>query len=737
MPNRRITEFPVIQAGDINDKDVLTLVHVFEIDPALRNRKITFEDFRSYLDQYYINTDEVDPFTVGNLLVSGTLTVSGHAKFENTVEFEQSIELAQNITVSGDINTSGNFTVENGIVADTINATSINTVTAEFVSGNFTIATGTTIDFVSGFFDYASGTTITGDFIGAGSGDANFLTVSERIDATSGNFDNLVVNNLVSTGNLNVSGDFDAANINVTGTISGATITGDVGQYTNLTTVNGIFANISGTTITGDLIRWTNATGNYLNTTTGDFGHIFVSGIDATTITGETVQADTLAVRNNASVTGILTGNIINSTVVSGTNGEFINLSGTTITGVSGLFTSIDVLTLTAANLQFSGDQTVSGSFTVLDNLFVSGSGYFASGISVTGEVSGQVVTAQSGNFDAIVTAPTITGGTINADNVNVSGTITGTTVNTTSGHFVTATGTSGLFETITGTSGLFTNVSSTTVSGITADFSTGVFGSGTAAAPSITFTGDKNTGFFVTSGSVSGQPGDVLGIATSGSEQLRINPVGAIGIQGENFGSHGQPLVSRGSGTAPYWSNSLSELTVTGGNINVEAGSIFASTDISGLRISGEVINSLTEVQAASGAFTGTVTGNTFTGITSQVTTGIFNTLASGTTANFVTGIFANVTVSDDFVVADNLTVSGDLSVSGESYFESGLTVRDASFFESGTPATPGIAFIDDPDTGIYTDSPNTVSISVSGAKQVTVSSGTLGTILTIWGNS
>ena len=62
MPNRRITEFPAILAGDINDQDVLTLVHVFEIDPALRNKKLTFEIFRQYLDQYYININEIDPF---------------------------------------------------------------------------------------------------------------------------------------------------------------------------------------------------------------------------------------------------------------------------------------------------------------------------------------------------------------------------------------------------------------------------------------------------------------------------------------------------------------------------------------------------------------------------------------------------------------------------------------------------------------------------------------------------
>ncbi len=53
MPNRRITEFPAILAGDIVDEDILTLVDVFEVDPSLRNKKITFSGFREYLNQYF------------------------------------------------------------------------------------------------------------------------------------------------------------------------------------------------------------------------------------------------------------------------------------------------------------------------------------------------------------------------------------------------------------------------------------------------------------------------------------------------------------------------------------------------------------------------------------------------------------------------------------------------------------------------------------------------------------
>ena len=46
MANRKISQFPTIESVDIANADLLTLVHVFEVDPALRNKKITFSGFK-------------------------------------------------------------------------------------------------------------------------------------------------------------------------------------------------------------------------------------------------------------------------------------------------------------------------------------------------------------------------------------------------------------------------------------------------------------------------------------------------------------------------------------------------------------------------------------------------------------------------------------------------------------------------------------------------------------------
>lgn len=812
MANRKISQFPTIESVDIANADLLTLVHVFEVDPALRNKKITFSGFKSYLDQYYINVGE-DP-TYNNITITGNLGVSGNTSL-NTLSVSGSSDF-QAVIVGGDLTTSGSFSVTGTITGSQIEVNNVVTSFLETTSGNFITLTGKTVDFASGFFDTLSGASVTGESFGVVSGIIVDADIND-LYAQVAQIDVLSANNVTFTGILTHSGTINANDINATGTISGATITGDVGRYTTVTGQTAVFTTeISGTSITGDSAFFERTTGTFIDVTnlsgttiTGDYGQFLnLTGFSshATSFSGTTITGDTA-----------------NLGATYGTSGFFTYLSGTTVTGASGLFTSLQAQTLTAANLQFSGDQTVSGSFTVLENLFISGSGYFASGISVTGEVSGEVITAQSGNFDTIITAPTITGGTISGDNVYVSGTITGTTIATTSGHFVTATGTSAEFTTFSGASGVFTNVTGTSFSGTTINAQTGIFASGSAAAPSITFEGQDDTGIFVTSGVIDGNPAEekYLGFTTSGQERFRISRYGALGISGENYGAHGQILVSQGAGEAPVWTGTISGIVISGGEITI-TGDLFVSNTITGYRISGEFIDAVQEITAASGAFAGTVTGltiigntlqglstisgATITGTTAQFTTGTFQdlfvdddfiigdnltvsgdlevsgnsvfdsgivvsgasifregitvtgtsnfvsgiligtnltvtgtisgTTVTGETATFTTGQFNDLYIDDIFIVGDNLTVSGDLNVSGEAYFQSGLTSRDQAFFPSGDQINPGIAFIDDANTGLYSSSGDAVEFTAGGTRKATISSGTYGAVLTIWGN-
>jgi hypothetical protein len=69
----------------------------------------------------------------------------------------------------------------------------------------------------------------------------------------------------------------------------------------------------------------------------------------------------------------------------------------------------------------------------------------------------------------------------------------------------------------------------------------------GSAASPSLKFTGDTNTGIY--------SPGaDQVAISSNSSERIRIGANGEIGIAGANYGTSGQVLTSGGLGAAPSW---------------------------------------------------------------------------------------------------------------------------------------------------------------------------------------
>lgn len=76
----------------------------------------------------------------------------------------------------------------------------------------------------------------------------------------------------------------------------------------------------------------------------------------------------------------------------------------------------------------------------------------------------------------------------------------------------------------------------------------TGISGvDGSAASPAIEG-GDTDTGLFFPAA-------DTIGFAVGGAEELRIGPVGQIGIAGANYGTSGQVLTSAGSSASPSWS--------------------------------------------------------------------------------------------------------------------------------------------------------------------------------------
>ena len=213
------------------------------------------------------------------------------------------------------------------------------------------------------------------------------------------------------------------------------------------------------------------------------------NGTDTTVSVSGLVQNPTFS--GNITVTGTISGSVVQGGVtvsgatVTGSAGEF-----DTITGNTAGFTTITGTTVTGSTANF-----VSGTFTT--------------------QVSGATVTGNLAQFT------TITGGTAGFT------TVTGTTVTGSAGQFGTVTGNTAGFTTVTGTtvtgttasftSGVFTNIS-----GGTHTITSGVFDDGTAAAPSITFTGDLDTGIY--------SPGaNQVAISTNGTGRLFVNSEGRI----------------------------------------------------------------------------------------------------------------------------------------------------------------------------------------------------------------
>lgn len=161
-----------------------------------------------------------------------------------------------------------------------------------------------------------------------------------------------------------VQGQFP--NITITGTISGATITGNTGNFTTITAVTGIFTNtLSGQTTTG-------VTAN------------FQSGVFTTQISGATVLGPTHTGTTANFSSGVFTTRVSGATVT-GNAGQFTNITG----GGAG-FTSVTGTTVTGTTANFA-----SGVFTTQ----VSGiTANFTSG-NFTGTLSGNTVRDNAGSI--------------------------------------------------------------------------------------------------------------------------------------------------------------------------------------------------------------------------------------------------------------------------------------------------------------------------------------------------
>jgi hypothetical protein len=103
VANRRISELQELAGIDLADNDLLTVVDTGEVDPAIKNKKLTISGTKSYLDIYYL------PRTGGT--VSGALIVQGNTTLEDNLTVLGTTTLS-GLSVTGSV-TFVNATVQN------------------------------------------------------------------------------------------------------------------------------------------------------------------------------------------------------------------------------------------------------------------------------------------------------------------------------------------------------------------------------------------------------------------------------------------------------------------------------------------------------------------------------------------------------------------------------------------------------------------------------------------------
>ncbi len=675
MPNRKITQFPAITASEINDADLLTLVSVFEVDPALRNKKLTFTQFRDYLDQYYINSLNFDPLIATNIIISSGLNVSGLVSFSSGLNVSGLAVFSENVTVTGDVTISGALSIGGTVSGDVIDVGMITTDQIEVQgTGTFITATGNQSNFVVGNFQQTFTNTATGINNNYVNGNYSVLT------ADVANIGTLDISGITVTGDVVSSGTITANNINATGTLSGATITGDLVNIDTLNAESGYFQFLSGETITGDTVQIFSGIVTSLDAEQSELNQVRATGLFADNLTGIVTTIVTGYVQNDLFVSGTLSGTYITGDTLNAGFGYIDTFTGAFISGFSMNAGLINVDILNAANLAFSGDQIISGDLGVVGNI-IGQSGVFVNQVVGSGSVSGALVSGISGIFEDRFTAPIIDGTSGIFDTILVSGTTT-VTGNATFGSNVFTSGDLTV-EGNTNISGSLVVTGETTLESGLSVTDNVYLGSGLVVSGDTTISGDALIhGDLTVSGGFQISGGDII------VDDLQV--IDDVWI-GDRLSVSGNAEIS---GTTL-----ISGITVIENNTFIS----------SGLTVTGNI--SSKELISGNRAFIDTsITTTTITG-----TSGVF-TEVTGQQGDFISGTY------DDLDVTDTLRVPfGDLSSPGVSFvnFGSSNTVFDGILITKPDLTNNHIMTF--------------VNQNTSG---MSLTSGTNGFILTIWGN-
>jgi hypothetical protein len=141
VANRRITELQEIAGTSLAADDLFTVVRVGEVDPTLKNRKLTISGTKQYFNLYYLSLagGVVSGNTAfnQNLIVSGLTTTSG-------------------LTVANQVLVSGLIVQNNATISGTISGFTLTGTNLQGTNVNGVTVTATTVTGASGLFNFLS-----------------------------------------------------------------------------------------------------------------------------------------------------------------------------------------------------------------------------------------------------------------------------------------------------------------------------------------------------------------------------------------------------------------------------------------------------------------------------------------------------------------------------------------------------------------------------------------------------
>lgn len=195
MANRRISDLQEIAGNTLAEEDLFTVVKVAEVDPALKNKKLTVSGTKQYFNTYFLsttggtvsgNTTITQNFTVAGLTTTSGLTVSNQATISGLI-------VQNNATISGTV--SGLTITGTNLQGTNINGVTITVGNNMTVGNNVTVTgtiTGTTLNGI--YLNVSTQATVSG-LIVTGNYTQNITAVSAlNLDLSTSNYFTKTIN---------------------------------------------------------------------------------------------------------------------------------------------------------------------------------------------------------------------------------------------------------------------------------------------------------------------------------------------------------------------------------------------------------------------------------------------------------------------------------------------------------------------------------------------------------------